>query len=62
MKTPEAQQLKAKLTVEATESMIIAITEKLQDPETLLPQRLVLSLALKECMITIQKHEAWIRQ
>jgi hypothetical protein len=60
MKTPEAQQLKSKLVAEAAETMIIAITEKLQDPETMLPQRLVLSLALKECAETMQKHEAWI--
>ena len=62
MKTPEAQQLKSKLVAEAAETMIIAITEKLQDPETMLPQRLVLSLALQECTETMQKHEAWILQ
>ena len=58
MDTPAAERLRSEMTIRASEEMIMAVAEKMQNPENQLPQQLILSLALHECVTAIQKHEA----
>jgi len=58
MDTPAAGRMKAEMTIRASEEMIMVLAEKMLNPENQLPQQLILSLALQECVTAIQKYEA----
>ena len=57
MDTPAAGRMKAEMTIRASEEMIMVLAEKMLNPENQLPQQLILSLALHECVTAIQKYE-----
>ena len=57
MNTPEAKRLRSEMTVQAAEEMLIPISEKMQNPDLTTPQRMMLGIALEECVATLKRHE-----
>jgi hypothetical protein len=54
--TPEGQIMKAEAIITVSETYLKQIAETLQNPMPV-PQRMLLNLALHECVITIQQNE-----
>jgi hypothetical protein len=57
LSTPEGQQFKAKTILEMTNMYLVKIVEQLAHPDLKLREKMLLNLALMECLKTIEENE-----